>query len=163
MLLMATTMVLTACEKDPDPDPQPQPQSENISLSGTTWEGSLNNTFLYQGTLEMVVSFNIIIDFNDTLNGEFFMDMNIEVPQYPSAGQRMNDSWPHTYTFDGKTCTLTYAEGVELDEGEDPTLAVLRYNAADTTFIMPVDDPDAEEMLGTDTVVFHLTRGTLSF
>ena len=164
MLLMATTMVITACEKDPadspTPTPTPEPQPGAVTLAETTWEGTVESDYTYQtqqGPLEIHIACTITIDFNDEKAGEMFMNVDITVPSNTAANQSQNETYPCTYVFDGKTCNLY--------DADNPTelISVIQYNATDKTFTMPIDDAATVEMLGTNVVVLRLTHGTLSF
>ena len=158
MLLMAMTMVFAACEKDPTDNPgnpTDNPGNETINLAETSWEGVVESDYLYQGQLNIHITCTVAIDFNDATAGEMFMNVDIKVPQNPAANQNQNETFPFTYTFDGKTCSLY--------DANKPTelLSEVQYNAADKTFTMTIDDAATVEMLGTNAVVLHLTRGTL--
>lgn len=158
MLLMATTMVFAACEKDSTDKPEnpiDNPRNENINLAETSWEGMAESDYLYQGRVNIHITCTVTLDFNDATSGEMFMNVDIEVPQDPTANQKQNETFPFTYTFNGKTCTLR--------DANKPTelLSEIQYNAANKTFTMTIEDAATVEMLGTNTIVLHLTRGTL--
>ncbi len=155
MMFVAVAMMMAACEKDDD-----KPQTRSISLAGTTWESTVNSTTTQQG-FEMLVNLNWTFDFNTDVAAEAFLEMQIEVPAYPQANQNQNETFPLNYKFDGKQCTVYYVDE-ETGEVLEEDFSVMRFDSRDTTFYLGVDDADMERILGVDTLVFHLTRGTLT-
>lgn len=162
LLCLALALSLAACnpQNDPEPQPQPQPQPEKPSLAGTSWMSNVENdyTYYYSGYgIQMLCSQLSILDFNDDTDGEIYVEVAVEVPAMPAASQSYSYTDAFTYTFDGTTLTLT-----SLDEGAEPgDDGILTFHPADTTFTMPLDEPEAVEMLGVDTLVFHLIQGSM--
>ena len=112
----------------------------------------------------MNIAMLTIIDLNDERNGERFIDFTLDIPMIPSASQHQTGTDPVTYYFDGNELILTY-----VDENEE-YYDTLLFRAADSTFLMPVPDYELDgmgityqELMGTDTMVFTKTRGTLNF
>lgn len=170
LFLVAAVMTLAACEKENttnNNNSQPQPRPAGISLAGTSWENSIENstTATIQGySIEMNISMLTIIDLNDERNGEQFNDFTLDIPMIPSASQHQTGTDPITYNFDGSKLILTYV--YENEEYYDTLL----FRASDSTFLMAVPDYELDgmgityqDLMGTDTMVFTKTRGTLNF
>lgn len=170
LFLVAAVMTLVGCEKENttnNNNSQPQPRPAGISLAGTSWENSIANsaTATIQGySIDMNISMLTIMDLNDEQNGERFIDFTLDMPMIPSASQHQTGTDPITYNFNGNELILTYADGNE--EYHD----TLYFRASDSTFLMAVPDYELDgmgityqELMGTDTMVFTKTRGTLNF
>ena len=157
MLCVALGLSMAACE--PDPEPQPEPAKPTINLAGTSWQSDAENIYSYSYAgyaIDMYCSQVAIIDFIDGTNGELFAEVDIDVPEAPAASQHNTSTDAFTYTFDGTTLKLTStSDGVEGSDG------VLTFHPADTTFTMRVNDTGIREMLGIDTMVFHLIQGSV--
>lgn len=162
LLCVATLFPLASCSHDDDPvTPDPQPAAQSINLEGTSWQSDVSNTYTYHYAgyaIDMNCSQITIIDLNDATHGEMFVEVNVEVPSAPAASQNQSYTEAVTYTFDGTTLKLTSAYSSY--EGDD---GVLTFHPADTTFTMPVGDAQSAEMLGTDTLVFRLIQGTVTY
>jgi hypothetical protein len=163
ILLAVATLTLAACKKDdpqPEPQPQPEPEPQQIDLSITTWESSFQNTYMYQGVMAMNIDAVMQLDFFDSENGEFFTDMVIEVPDYPSANQTQNVTEPFTYTFDGTTLVLTSTE----EGAEEGDMGEMTYDRSNNTLYQIIPDItengiNLRELYGSDRIVFHLING----
>lgn len=161
LLCAAACLTLGACGPDEAEQPVPQPGQHSISLAGTSWMSDVENDYtFYYGNypIQMLCNQLTIIDLNDDLNGEMFFDISIEVPSAPAANQSQTHTEAFTYTFDGSTLKLT-GTGENSTEGDED---ILTFNPADTTFSMPINDPEMTEMLGVNTLVFHLIQGTFN-
>ena len=161
LFFVAAMMTLAGCGKENNTnnnsEPQPQPRPAGISLAGTSWECDIETDYYQQG-IQIFVNAQFIMDLNDDVNGEMFVDMTMEVPVYPQANQHQTTTEPMTSYFYNNTMTLT-STGDDAVEGDAGTMT---YHPEDTTFHMIVDDAEAAEILG-DEMIFHLTRGTINF
>ena len=161
LFFMAAMMTLAGCGKDNNTnnnsEPQPQPRPAGISLAGTSWECNIETEY-YQQSIQILINVQQIMDFNDEVNGEIFVDFTQEVPIAPRYNQHQTMTEPFTYYFYNNTLTLT-STGDDAVEGDSGTMI---YHPEDTTFHMIVDDAEAAEILG-DEMIFHLTRGTINF
>lgn len=163
LFFVAAMMTLAGCEKDNgngnnnNSEPQPQPRPEGISLAGTSWECIIETEYTYQGILELINA-QQMMDFNDSVNGEMFVDFTAELPDYPQYNQHQTVTEPFTYYFYNNTLTLT-STGANAEEGDD---GIMTYHPEDTTFHMAIDDPQEAEILGNE-MVFRLVRGTVNF
>ena len=144
MIFVATTMLFASCG-----DKEEKTLTAK-DLNGTSWEANIVNS-ASQGGVQMNIDLHFALDFTSTTEYEMFMDLNLEVPTYPAANQRMNETDAGTYTIDGNKLVMTSTDG---------TNEVLTYNSKDDTFSMSVPDDEEElhEMLGADKVIFHRTR-----
>ncbi|MBO7101223.1 MAG: hypothetical protein J6V98_04295 [Bacteroidales bacterium] len=161
LFLVAAVMTLAGCEKENNTNnnsnSQPQPRPEGISLAGTSWECNIETEYYQQG-IQILINAQQIMDFNDEVNGEIFVDFTQEVPIAPRYNQHQTMTEPVIYYFYNNTLTLT-STGEDAVEGDEGTMI---YHPEDTTFHMIVDDAQAAAILG-DEIVFHLTRGTINF
>lgn len=166
VILAATTITTFSCTRDDDSTNEGNQQQQEeqkpehpkgLYLGETTWESHENSTWQYSG-YDFGVEFNFIVDFIDSLNCEMFFDFTITYPEeLGGQEQNNNDDMRYVYYFDGEHVYVhepdDYGEYVADDQA-------MTFNAADTTFTMPVGDPEIEEILGLDVITFHLTHGT---
>ena len=159
LFFVAAVMTLAGCQKENgnNNNSQPQPRPQGISLAGTSWVCDLDAEYTYQGILEVITG-QYMMDFNTDKDGEMFIDITVEIPDYPRYNQTQNMTEPFTYYFYNNTLTLT-STGDDAVEGDDGTMT---YHPEDTTFHMIVDDAETAEILG-DEMIFHLTRGNINF
>lgn len=153
-LILALSIV--GCNSEDDPTPQPQPEQTTLNLAGTSWQSYVENDYTYYYNnypILMLCSQMTTIDLNDDSNGEIFVEVSVEVPDVPNASQHLSFSDPFTYAFKDNTLTLTTIDG-------DPD-GILTFHPADTTFTIPLDEPEAVEILGVDTLIFRLIQGSI--
>lgn len=160
LLFVAATMTLTGCEKDPQTDNGGNggnggngTNTGNI-LARTTWESNIEDTIEYSG-VQMELTFNATLDFFDEKNGELFQDIYLYVPIMPSASQSMNDTEPFTYVFAGDSCVMNF-EYYDEDEGDTLNYSLTaKYNRSDESLTLDFNEPEMEQIIGTDKIVFH--------
>ena len=160
LFFVAAMMTLAGCEKENvnnNSEPQPQPRPAGISLAGTSWECEIDTSYSSDGFVQLM-NVHQIIDFNDDVNGELFIDFTAEFPDYPQSTQHETMTLQFTYYFYNNTMTLTSTDD-DAVEGDSGTMI---YHPEDTTFHMIVDDAYTAEILG-DEMIFRLTRGSIDF
>ena len=164
ILLVAATVAFAGCtEKDeitpitPDmpvtPDTPEEDTVENI-LNGTSWTCHLENSTYMQG-IRMNITYDVFLDFNDSVNGELFHDIYYEIPAYPqySQGSKYTDSF--NYTYYGDSCVLTCSY-IDIETGDTSAYGyTLTYDKEAGTLTLDFDNADMLDMMGTDIVVFH--------
>ena len=156
-LVVAATFAFAGCEKDNItpivPDTPDEETPVNI-YAGTSWTAHLENTYYYEGFLRMDIDYRLSLDFLDSVRGELFHDINIDVPDYPAASQNQNMTEEFTYTF-GKDSVVLYLTYVDDETGDTIDYNyVLPYDKEANTLTLVYNDPDMAEICGTDTVVF---------
>lgn len=150
--MMAATISMVSCKSDDEEKPEPPARD----LTGTAWECEMNGTYTQQG-ITMNIGFLSMIDFIDNQNGELFYNIDVTVPQYPSANQSFDMTEVFTYTMTGNALTLV-ATGSDPETGEPYTTEYkATYNADDNTIVFDYDDDQMAEILGSDVVVYHET------
>lgn len=148
--MMAATISMVSCKSDDEEKPEPPARD----LTGTAWECEMNGTYTQQG-ITMNIGFLSMIDFIDNQNGEQFYNIDVTVPQYPSANQSFDMTEVFTYTMTGNALTLV-ATGSDPETGEPYTTEYkATYNADDNTIVFDYDDDQMAEILGSDVVVYH--------
>ena len=165
VLLAAATMTTFSCNRDDDDNNnQQQQQPSNVhptdkDLSGTTWEGSVSSVYTVYG-IDLDLNLDISFDFNDTLNTEMYMYLVINYPEEMARDPQTQDfAEKGVYYFDGQKLYMHDPDDYSPYTEDD---VAMTFNAADTTFVMPVNDPEMEEMIGTDTLILRLIHGTLN-
>lgn len=158
MFFVATALVFSSCSKDDDKDGN-NDNTPSISLNGTSWEALANSSFSYMNT-QIIVDALLSLDFTDQ-ECEMFTDINIQFPAAPQNDRHQSATDNLKYRFNGESLQLIDPESNSLAE-------LMRYNAADTTFIMDIPDItqsgiNLRDMFGTDKLVFRLIRGTINF
>lgn len=150
--MMAATISMVSCKSDDEEKPEPPARD----LTGTAWECEMNGTYTQQG-ITMNIGFLSMIDFIDNQNGELFYNIDVTVPQYPSANQSFDMTEVFTYTMTGNALTLV-ATGSDPETGEPYTTEYkATYNADDNTIVFDYDDDQMAEILGSDIVIYHET------
>lgn len=150
--MMAATISMVSCKSDDEEKPEPPARD----LTGTAWECEMNGTYTQQG-ITMNIGFLSMIDFIDNQNGELFYNIDVTVPQYPSANQSFDMTEVFTYTMTGNALTLV-ATGSDPETGEPYTTEYkATYNADDNTIVFDFDDDDMAQILGSDVVIYHET------
>lgn len=158
-LAVAATLVMTGCKKDDvspitpnSPDNPGEEPIENIYV-GTTWEAHLENQFFYQG-IEEDVTYDVTLDFLDSVNAELFHDIYVYLPEYPAYSQSENATESLTYEFFGDTVVL-YGTYVDEENGDTVDYKYdITHDKVANTLTMVVDDADMRDIMGTDTIVF---------
>lgn len=169
VILAAATMTTFSCNRDEDDtnNQNQQQQQDPVhptdkDLSGTTWGATVDAVYHLPAPYNMDVDLNLEItfDFNDALNAELYMNV---VATYPEGmgiePQTMDDSQRGVYYFDGQKLYIHDADDYSPYTEND---VIMTFNAADTTFTMPVGDPEIEEMMGVENLTLHLIHGTLN-
>lgn len=149
IFFVAATLVFSACSKEKE---EVKPA---IDLAGTSWEASVHNNTTVRG-MSMVIDMQTTLDFRSANEGEFFVDLMLELPDIPGGNQHQNLSEPFTCVMKGNTLTITQVNA----EGSEPESFDLTYNPADNTLMMPVpadmiEGMNPQQLLGTDKMVFH--------
>lgn len=95
------------------------------------------------------------LDFMDSINGELFYELFVEVPMIPSANQEFNETMYFSYIVNGNIISITYQyEDPETHEVATET-SDLVYNPENETITYDMgDDPEMEAIMGTNVMVF---------
>ena len=171
VILAAATMTTFSCNRDEGDttnnnqnQQQQQQDSEHPTdkdLSGTTWESHIDAVYHYSAyNIDLGIELDMTFDFNDSLNAEMYMYMVVNYPEEMGMPPQAQDfSEKGVYYFDGQKLYMHDPDDYSPYTEDEK---IMTFNAADTTFIMPIGDPEMEEMLGTDEIILHLTHGTLN-
>lgn len=160
MIVSALTFSFSSCEDDPvEPANNEQqgggshggeePDDEDNIFANTSWISSLQNSTVYQG-INMNISYDVSLDFNDATSGEIYMIVSAEVPAYPAANQTIDQSWNFNYTVNGNKILLTLIEDGETSSEPEELI----YNPEDQTISWDQNDEDFSQMFGTDFMIF---------
>jgi len=104
--------------------------------------------------LQMDVTYDLSLDFLDSVSGELFHDINIDVPDYPAASENQNMTEAFTYTFSNDSVILK-CQYYDNELGDTAYYSYeLVYDTVAKTLTLDFDDPDMEEIMGTSVVVF---------
>ncbi|MCR5822154.1 MAG: hypothetical protein K6F85_04490 [Bacteroidales bacterium] len=167
VILAAATMTTFSCNRDEDDtnnQNQQQQQQDPVhptdkDLTATTWEGHIDGVYSY-GYIDIDISLDVTIDFNDSLNCEMFMDMLMTFPEEMGQDpQNQNFTEEGVYYFDGQKLYIHDADDYSPYTEDD---VAMTFNAADTTFYMPFNDADMEAMFNREGIVLSLTHGTIN-
>lgn len=161
MLMIASLLTLTfsSCEKDPVEKPNTEQGDDDPTtltaqdLAGTSWQCTLENTIVKNG-VTINISYENILDFTDTEKGEYFEMAVIEFPQYPSGNQQMDQTVKFTYTVVDNKIMITVVETDETSGEETVETSEYIYNAETQTITHDTNDPEMEQLMGTDTYIF---------
>ncbi len=161
-IAVAATMLLTGCKKDDyvDPITPETPEEETLEnvFAGTSWVSHMENSIVEQG-IQMNISYDVALDFLDTVNVEMFQDVYVEVPIYPAASQSMNQTDAFTYTFTEDSVFL-YDTYVDVLTGHTITDSMgMAYDKEANTLTLDFNDADMESMMGTSSIVFTPREG----
>lgn len=168
VLLAAATLTTFSCNRDDDDNNNQNQQQQqdpvhptDKDLSGTTWESHADAVYHYAPyNLDLGIEFDITFDFNDSLNAEMYMYLVINYPEEMAMDPQTQDfAEKGVYYFDGQKLYMHDPDDYSPYTEDD---VAMTFNAADTTFVMPVDDREMEEMIGTDTLILRLIHGTLN-
>lgn len=171
VILAAATMTTFSCNRDEDDtnnQNQQQQQQDpehptDKDLSGTTWESHIDAVYhlpVSDTVIDLGIELDMTFDFNDSLNAEMYMYLVVNYPEEMGMPPQAQDfSEKGVYYFDGQKLYMHDPDDYSPYTEDEK---IMTFNAADTTFIMPIGDPDMEEMLGTDEIILHLTHGTLN-
>ena len=156
-LLVAATFAFAGCEKDNItpivPDTPDEETPVNI-YAGTSWTAHLEHTYYYEGFLPMDIDYSLSLDFLDTVKGELFHDVYIDVPDYPAASQSFNETEEFVYTFSDDSVVLN-CQYYDAESGDTVDYSyVLVYDTVAKTLTLDFGDPEMAEMIGTTMVVF---------
>ena len=157
IVTVAASLAFAGCKKEkvePVTPETPEVETPENIYEGTSWIAHTENTYYYEGMLQMDVTYDLSLDFLDSVSGELFHDLVINVPDYPSASQNQNMTEAFTYTFSNDSVILKchYYD----DELGDTAYYFyeLVYDTVAKTLTLDFDDPDMEEIMGTSVVVF---------
>lgn len=159
MLIMASVLTLVSCGKEPAEPVNPQPDGDQPAaltaqdLAGTSWRCSMENTIVRQG-IQINISFESILDFTDTANGEYFEMAIMEVPAYPSANQQTDMSVGFTYSVQGNSLFITVVWTDDETGEETIETAEYTYDPDTQTISLDTNSPDMEQLMGTDVYVY---------
>lgn len=157
IVTVAASLAFAGCKKEKIEPVTPETPEvvtpENI-YEGTSWIAHMENTYYYQGMLQMDVTYDVSLDFLDSVSGELFQDIAIDVPDYPAASQNQNMTEAFTYTFSNDSVILK-CQYYDDELGDTAYYSYeLVYDTVAKTLTLDFDDPDMEEIMGTSVVVF---------
>lgn len=157
IVTVAASLAFAGCKKEKvepvNPEAPEVETPENI-YEGTSWIAHMENTYYYEGMLQMDVTYDLSLDFLDSVSGELFHDLVINVPDYPSASQNRNKTEAFTYTFSNDSVILK-CQYYDDELGDTAYYSYeLVYDTVAKTLTLDFDDPDMEEIMGTSVVVF---------
>lgn len=156
-LVVAATLAFAGCKKEKiepiTPDPPEVETPVNI-YEGTSWTAHLENIYYYQGMLQMNVSYVLSLDFFDSISGEMFHDLCVDVPDYPAASQSQYMTEEFTYSFSNDSVIL-HCQYYDEEQGDTTYYSYeLVYDTVAKTLTMDFNDPEMEDIMGTTVVVF---------
>ena len=157
IVTVAASLAFAGCKKEkvePVTPETPEVETPENIYEGTSWIAHTENTYYYEGMLQMDVTYDLSLDFLDSVSGELFHDLVINVPDYPSASQNQNMTEAFTYTFSNDSVILK-CQYYDDELGDTAYYSYeLVYDTVAKTLTLDFDDPDMEEIMGTSVVVF---------
>ena len=157
IVTVAASLAFAGCKKEkvePVTPETPEVETPENIYEGTSWIAHMENTYYYQGMLQMDVTYDLSLDFLDSVSGELFQDIVIDVPDYPAASQNQNMTEAFTYTFSNDSVILK-CQYYDDELGDTAYYSYeLVYDTVAKTLTLDFDDPDMEEIMGTSVVVF---------
>ena len=157
IVTVAASLAFAGCKKEkvePITPETPEVETPVNIYAGTSWIAHMENTYYYQGMLPMNVTYDLSLDFLDSVSGELFHDLVINVPDYPAASQNQNMTEAFTYTFSNDSVILK-CHYYDDELGDTAYYSYeLVYDTVAKTLTLDLDDPDMEEIMGTSVVVF---------
>ena len=157
IVMVVASLAFTGCKKEkiePITPETPEVETPVNIYAGTSWIAHMENTYYYQGMLPMNVTYDLSLDFLDSVSGELFHDLVINVPDYPAASQNQNMTEAFTYTFSNDSVILK-CHYYDDELGDTAYYSYeLVYDTVAKTLTLDFDDPDMEEIMGNTVVVF---------
>ena len=157
IVTVAASLAFAGCKKEksePVTPETPEVETPENIYEGTSWIAHMENTYYYQGMLQMDVTYDLSLDFLDSVSGELFHDIVIDVPDYPAASQNQNMTEAFTYTFSNDSVILK-CQYYDDELGDTAYYSYeLVYDTVAKTLTLDFDDPDMEEIMGNTVVVF---------
>ncbi|MBR5352182.1 MAG: hypothetical protein IK126_00570 [Bacteroidales bacterium] len=157
IVTVAASLAFAGCKKEkiePLTPETPEVETPENNYVGTAWSAHLENTYYYEGMLQMDVTYDLSLDFLDSVSGELFHDLVINVPDYPAASQNQNMTEAFTYTFSNDSVILK-CHYYDDELGDTAYYSYeLVYDTVAQTLTLDFDDPDMEEIMGTSVMVF---------
>ena len=157
IVTVAASLAFAGCKKEkvePVTPETPEVETPENIYEGTSWIAHMENTYYYEGMLQMDVTYDLSLDFLDSVSGELFQDIVIDVPDYPAASQNQNMTEAFTYTFSNDSVILK-CQYYDDELGDTAYYSYeLVYDTVAKTLTLDFDDPDMEEIMGTSVVVF---------
>jgi hypothetical protein len=157
IVTVAASLAFAGCKKEkiePITPETPEVETPVNIYAGTSWIAHMENTYYYEGMLQMDVTYDLSLDFLDSVSGELFHDLVINVPDYPAASQNQNMTEAFTYTFSNDSVILK-CHYYDDELGDTAYYSYeLVYDTVAKTLTLDFDDPDMEEIMGTSVVVF---------
>lgn len=157
IVTVAASLAFAGCKKEkvePVTPETPEVETPENIYEGTSWIAHMENTYYYEGMLQMDVTYDLSLDFLDSVSGELFHDIVIDVPDYPAASQNQNMTEAFTYTFSNDSVILK-CQYYDDELGDTAYYSYeLVYDTVAKTLTLDFDDPDMEEIMGTSVVVF---------
>ena len=157
IVTVAASLAFAGCKKEkvePITPETPEVETPVNIYAGTSWIAHMENTYYYQGMLPMNVTYDLSLDFLDSVSGELFHDLVINVPDYPAASQNQNMTEAFTYTFSNDSVILK-CHYYDDELGDTAYYSYeLVYDTVAKTLTLDFDDPDMEEIMGNTVVVF---------
>lgn len=157
IVTVAASLAFAGCKKEkiePLTPVTPEVETPENIYVGTAWTAHLENTYYYQGMLPMNITYDLSLDFLDSVSGELFHDVLIDVPDFPSASQSTSMTEEFIYSFSNDSVVLN-CRYIDEDTGDTLDYSyLLVYDSVDKTLTLDFGDPDMEDMMGTSEVVF---------
>ena len=155
--MVVASLAFAGCKKEkvePVTPETPEVETPVNIYAGTSWIAHMENTYYYQGMLPMNVTYDLSLDFLDSVSGELFHDLVFDVPDYPAASQNQNMTEAFTYTFSNDSVILK-CHYYDDELGDTAYYSYeLVYDTVAKTLTLDFDDPDMEEIMGNTVVVF---------
>lgn len=160
IVTVAASLAFAGCKKEkvepitPETPEAPEVETPENIYEGTSWIAHMENTYYYEGMLRMDVTYDLSLDFLDSVSGELFHDLVINVPDYPAASQNQNMTEAFTYTFSNDSVILK-CHYYDDELGDTAYYSYeLVYDTVAQTLTLDFDDLDMEEIMGTSVMVF---------
>ena len=153
-IIITMSFAFAACEDDPVTPVTPDEETIENILAYSDWECVKNNSITYMG-IQMDIETIISLNFIDSVSGEMFTDIYIEVPAAPSASQNESQTESFTYKFTGDKCKLHVSYFDTENDVVREYDAEMTYKSNTDQLVYVMNDPEMTFMTGSQTAVFE--------